>query len=53
MFEELEDLKHIIYVGCSETFVCITGVRNLILPSPLIVILIDNTAHTNSAHTIR
>lgn len=53
MFGELEDLKHIIYVGCSETFVCINGVRNLTLLSPLIVILIDNTAYTNNVHTIR
>lgn len=53
MLGELEDVKHIIYVGCSETFVCITGVRNLILFSPLIGILIDNTVYTNNAHTIR
>ena len=46
MFGDLEDLKHIIYLGCSETFVCITDVRNLILFSALIAILIHNTVYT-------
>jgi hypothetical protein len=31
VFGALEDFKIIIYVDCSETVVCVAGVRNLIL----------------------
>ena len=52
MFGALEDFKIIIYVDCSETVVCVAGVRNLILFISWILIVTDYTVYISNAHAI-